>query len=213
MNKTIRTSFIAISVTLGLTVLKFIFYYISGSIAVLSEAWHSGSDITTSVLVLFALWRSSTIKKRAQDQREIKNAETENPHAIRQFFNNIFGKDIEVTISLLIGIFLSFVSISLIVKVFSSKIIIIEKPLITGIIFLFLSLGSYFLFKFLSDVGTSENSPALISDGLHSKGDMVCTSLTGISLILYYFRFNIDRWVSLAIALYGNYLQHNCTFP
>lgn len=201
MHKRIRTSLIAISITLGLTILKFMFYYLSGSIAVLSEAWHSFSDITTSLLVLFALWRSTSIVKQESPEQESADTGIDGSNIFKQFIKNAFGKNIEVTISLLIGIFLSFVSISLIIKVFSIKVIIIQKPLLTGIIFLVLSLGSYFLFKFLSAVGKSENSPALISDGLHSKGDMVCSSLTGISLILYYFRFNIDRWVSLAIAL------------
>ena len=201
MNKRIRTSLIAISITLGLTILKFVFYYISGSIAVLSEAWHSFSDITTSLAVLFALWRSSSIFKKEQDLPDQEGSEIVDSNILKQFFNNAFGKNIEVTISLLIGLFLTCISISLIINVFSIKVIIIEKPLLTGIIFLILSLGSYFLFKFLSAVGYSENSAALISDGLHSKGDMVCSSLTGASLILYYFRYNIDRWVSLAIAL------------
>ncbi|NLD39419.1 MAG: protease modulator HflK family protein [Desulfatiglans sp.] len=204
MNKKIRTSLIAISITLSLTILKFIFYYLSGSIAVLSEAWHSFSDITTSVLVLFALWRSSSIIKKELDQSDQGNKVQVigTPNTIRQFIKNSFGKNIEVTTSLLIGIFLTFISVSLIINIFSTKVIIIQKPLLTGIIFLILSLGSYFLFKFLSEVGKSENSAALISDGLHSKGDMVCSSLTGVSLILYYFRFNIDKWVSLAIALF-----------
>ncbi len=204
MNKTIRTSLIAISITIGLTVLKFIFYYLSGSIAVLSEAWHSFSDITTSVLVLFALWRIALLKKRGESlsTQGITDVHHDTPRSLGGLFKRLFGEYIEVTTSFIIGAVLITVSASLIIKVFSTKIIIIEKPLVTGIIFLLLSLGSFFLSKFLSDVGEAENSPALISDGLHSKGDMVCTSLTGISLILYYFRYNIDRWVSLAIALF-----------
>ncbi len=203
MNKRIRASLVAISITLGLTLLKFVFYYLSGSIAVLSEAWHSFSDITTSLLVLFALWRSTTLSKQEHDQptQEIENVGIDDSSVFKRFFKNVLGRNIEVTISLIIGLFLTFVSISLIINALSTKVVIIQKPLITGIIFLLLSLGSYFLFKFLSAVGRAENSAALISDGLHSKGDMVCSSLTGISLILYYFRFNIDRWVSFAIAL------------
>jgi membrane protease subunit HflK len=205
MNKSIRTSLIAISITIGLTILKFVFYYLSGSIAVLSEAWHSFSDITTSVLVLFALWRRSFLISRCQSlaaQEVVKDAVHDNTPRPERLFKKLFGEHIEVTTSFIIGLVLITVSASLIIKALSTKIIIIEKPLVTGIIFLLLSLGSYFLSKFLSGVGESENSPALISDGLHSKGDMVCTSLTGVSLILYHFRYNIDRWVSLIIALF-----------
>ncbi|MBN1904928.1 MAG: FtsH protease activity modulator HflK [Deltaproteobacteria bacterium] len=201
MNKKIRTSLIAISITLSLTILKFIFYYLSGSIAVLSEAWHSFSDISTSVLVLFALWRSASVLRQKQAQPEYETPDDPGKNKLKRFLKNIFGENIEVTTSIIIGIVLISISATLIIKVFTTKAILIQKPLLTGIIFLILSLGSYFLFKFLSEVGKSENSAALISDGLHSKGDMVCSSLTGVSLILYYFRFNIDKWVSLAIAL------------
>ena len=99
MNKRIRTSLIAISITLGLTILKFVFYYISGSIAVLSEAWHSFSDITTSLAVLFALWRSSSIFKKEQDLPDQEGSEIVDSNILKQFFNNAFGKNIEVTIS------------------------------------------------------------------------------------------------------------------
>ncbi|NLA74790.1 MAG: protease modulator HflK family protein, partial [Deltaproteobacteria bacterium] len=193
---------IAISITLGLTILKFIFYYLSGSIAVLSEAWHSFSDITTSVLVLFALWRSTSIARQREAQPEHETFDDPGKNRFRRFLRSTFGENIEITTSIIIGIILVSISATLIIKIFTVKAILIQKPLLTGIIFLTLSLGSYFLFKFLSEVGKSENSAALISDGLHSKGDMVCTSLTGASLVLYYFRFNIDKWVSLAIALF-----------
>ena len=203
MNTKIRSSLTAISITLGLTVLKFIFYFISGSIAVLSEAWHSFSDITTSLLVLLALWRSASLVKQSQvaPEKGVKTTEVDETGIFKRLFKSLFGEYIEVSVSFVIGIFLTFISISLMVNAYTTKVVIIQKPLITGIIFLFLSAGSYFLYKFLSDVGHTENSAALISDGLHSKGDMVCSFLTGISLILYYFNFNIDRWVSFAIAL------------
>lgn len=200
MNTKIRTSLIAISITLGLTVLKFFFYFISGSVAVLSEAWHSFSDIATSVLVLLALWRSLSLSKQAPAQ-PAGPMETAGPGAVRRLLGQLFGRHIEITASFLIGVCLTFISISLMVNAYSTKVVIIEKPLITGILFLILSAGSYFLFRFLSDVGRAENSAALISDGLHSKGDMVCSSMAGLSVLLYYFDFNIDRYVSFAIAL------------
>lgn len=203
MNTKIRTSLIAISITLGLTLLKFFFYFLSGSIAVLSEAWHSFSDIATSVLVLFALWRSAALARRPPQTaaESVPVDAAAHPRGFRRFMGRLFGEQIESTSSFLIGIFLTFISVSLILNAWSTKIVLIQQPLLTGILFLILSAGSYFLFKFLSDVGRAENSAALISDGMHSKGDMACSSLAGVSLILYHFGLNIDRWVSLAIAL------------
>ncbi len=203
MNIRIRTSLIAILITVCLTILKFVFYYFSGSIAVLSEAWHSGSDIATSLLVLCALFRKTAIQNtELPDEIATEPSRQGKFKTLWWVIRTMFGKHIEVTTSLIIGLFLTTVATMLIINVFLQKNVKIENPLVTGIIFLVLSLGSYFLFNFLSSVGKSEHSAALISDGLHSKGDMVCSSLTGTSLILYYFGFDCDRWVSLIIALF-----------
>ena len=118
----------------------------------MSEAWHSFSDIATSVLVLFVLWRSASLARRPQSAC----AGTEpvdgsaRPRGFRRFMGQFFGERIESTSSILIGIFLTFIAISLIINAWSTKIVLIQRPLLTGILFLILSAGSYFLFRFLS---------------------------------------------------------------
>nr|WP_320015650.1 cation transporter [uncultured Desulfobacter sp.] len=78
----------------------------------------------------------------------------------------------------------------------------IERPLTTGIIFVGLSFGSFFLSRFKDAMGRKEDSAALRADSLHNQADMAISLLTGASLILYYFGYNIDRWVSVYIALF-----------
>ena len=47
-----------------------------------------------------------------------------------------------------------------------------------------------------------ENSPGLVSDGMHSKTDMVTSLITGFSLILYSMGINFDMLVAVVIALF-----------
>jgi len=50
-----RTAGISILANIVLTILKFIAFSFTGSVAVLAEAWHSFSDITTSILVFISV--------------------------------------------------------------------------------------------------------------------------------------------------------------
>jgi len=50
-----RTAGISILANVILTILKFVAFSFTGSIAVLAEAWHSFSDITTSILVFMSV--------------------------------------------------------------------------------------------------------------------------------------------------------------
>lgn len=57
MTDRIKAASISLLIIALITGLKFVLYYISGSIAVLSEAWHSFSDIATTLLVLISILR------------------------------------------------------------------------------------------------------------------------------------------------------------
>ena len=50
-----KTAFISTGLNLILTILKFTLYFFTGSMAILAEAWHSFSDIATSLMVYFAV--------------------------------------------------------------------------------------------------------------------------------------------------------------
>jgi len=66
MNNRINTTWISFGFAGLLTVGKFLFYYLSGSVAVLSEAWHSFSDLATSLLILFSLYRARMLLTEAE---------------------------------------------------------------------------------------------------------------------------------------------------
>ncbi len=181
----IRSAAIATGMNIVLTVLKFVLFFISGSMAVLAEAWHSFADIATSSLVLFALMRApprtgSTPETEQQPQRTNRA---------------------ELLISLGIGLFLACVGGLLLIKAFNAVPRTINNALGTGLIFIAFSIGSYFISRFETGIGTKEGSIGLISDGLHARADMTASLLTGFSLILYAMGMNLDRFVAGIISI------------
>ncbi|MGA1868317.1 MAG: protease modulator HflK family protein [bacterium] len=178
MNSREKTALLSTALNLCLTCAKFILYYFTGSIAILAEAWHSFSDIGTSILAYIA------IRSTANNEK--------NPSLLT----------IEHLTPLFIGILLFIVSLSLLYKVLSAPRALLQGTGVAGIFFLVFALSSYFIYKFETSVGTEEHSVVLISDGLHSKADMAAALLIGISLILYRFKINLDKQLAFLIALF-----------
>ncbi|MGA1794953.1 MAG: FtsH protease activity modulator HflK [bacterium] len=178
MNTKEKTALISTGLNLGLTAAKFLLFFLTGSMAILAEAWHSFSDIGTSVLVYLAV--------RFQKQEDTGSSKP----------------TIEHIISLGIGILLFIVAVSLFYKVIASSGVLLKGTVLSGVFFLFFSVGSYFVYAFETSVGKEEKSAALISDGLHSKADMAAAFLTGISLIMYRLGINIDRQIAALITLF-----------
>ena len=198
MNIRAKVALISIIGTLALTILKVVFYFLSGSLAVLSEAWHGFSDVVTSVFVFLAVRKSVT--ERPLEDKPL--AKKEDGRRFREILRELIKVHPELKVAFVIGLFLLFVSISLIRKLVVFPSPVISLPLVSGLIFIMLSSGSYFLYRFKITIGRSEKSAALISDGLHSKADMISTLLTGFSLIIYYFGIDLDKIVGAIIALY-----------
>ena len=196
MNKKIKTSLISLCLVIVFTILKFFFYYISGSVAVLSEAWHSFSDIGTTALVLTSLVIASIKQKRLPG---LEKKESDNSEKIASK-SKLF--DPELGVAFVISVLLLIVSIKILYNSMAGDAIKVNRPLLTGIIFIILSIGSYFLFRLQSSVAKSEDSSALKADSLHSKTDVIVSLATGFSLILYFYGINIDRFIGAFIALF-----------
>lgn len=202
MTDRIKAASISLILVALITGVKFFLYAISGSIAVLSEAWHSFSDIATTFLVLVSILRQR--QKSVSGMGGIAATEVgEDRKTIgRQFFHWFGNVDSELKIAGIISLILLSVSLLILWRVIFAEPAAIERPLITGIIFIGLSLGSFFLYRFQDTIGREGNSAALRADSLHNRADMAVSLLTGVSLILYHFGYNIDRWVSVYIALF-----------
>lgn len=179
-----RTAGISILANVVLTILKFIAFSFTGSIAVLAEAWHSFSDVTTSILVFISVGEKPLPLLRKKHKKE-----------------NGFPR-LEYIISFSIGLLLFFVSVALMFKAVKRPADIIKNPVITGIFFIIFAISSYIVYHFETSVGKKENSVGLIADGMHSKADMVNSLLIGFSLIIYRMGLDIDIIVAFVITLF-----------
>jgi len=201
VNVKARTALLSALVSLVLTILKFGLFFLSGSLAVLSEAWHSYTDVVTSLIVFFAVLRLGKKPAAAPAEPEGATAAGE-PRGLTKGARKALRVHPELVVAFIIAAFLFVLSISIMQKVFRAPPATISQPLLTGVCFILFSFGSYFLYRFKTIVGNRERSAALVADGLHSKSDMLITLVTGISLLLYHFDVNIDKALSFVIALF-----------
>ncbi|MBN2055283.1 protease modulator HflK family protein [bacterium] len=177
-----KAATLTVGLNLLLTVLKFILFAVSGSIAVFAEAWHSFTDIATSLLVLIAV---------SSD----KDAEADGAGGKPRW-------SLDQKAALVIGLFLLLISIFLFYQVFSAGRREVQKPIVAGVVFIVFALGSYFVYRFETGIGEATGSFGLMADGNHAKADMTASLLTGFSLIMYALGVNIDRWVGGLITIF-----------
>ena len=202
MTDRIKAATLSLLVIALITGLKFILYYLSGSIAVLSEAWHSFSDIATTLLVLVAIYRQQQKPAPATVGTTSPSADQDERSLHSRFFDWFARVNTELKIAGFISLVLLTASILILWRAVFAAAVSIEMPLVTGMIFIGLSFGSFFLYRFQDTMGREADSAALQADSLHNRADMAISLLTGASLILYHFGFNVDRWVSVYIALF-----------
>ena len=179
MNITVKTAIMTTSLNISLTILKFILFAITGSQAILAEAWHSFTDIATSAMVVYALFQPK------------KNSDSENQDRV---------KDREMIVSIIIGIILLLLSITLIVQVIKGETASIDNAVMAGIFFIILSFFSYVISIFEIQMGHQEDSISLVADGNHARADMAASLITGLSLLIYPMGINLDRIVAALIA-------------
>jgi len=177
MNGKIKTSLVTLLIITAISLVKLGFFYLSNSFAVLSEVWHSFSDVGTTLLIILSIHLHEKKKK-------------------------LFNINLETISSIIISLVLIFVSFSILYNSTTLKGNYIKNPLVTGIVFIVLSFGSYFIYRFESASGHELNSDALKADSLHNRADMVISLLTGFSLILYHLGINIDKFIGILIAVF-----------
>ncbi|MCK5807650.1 cation transporter, partial [bacterium] len=190
-----RAAWISVVVVSLITITKFIFFSLSGSAAVLSESWHGFSDLLTSLFVLIFIYRSKKSKPLPSPSGE--------ESLIKKVFRLLWNIDSDNKAALLISALLFIISITIFLNIlFYPAAIKVSFPLETGVTFVILSIGSYFLYHFQSSLGRSVKSAAIVADGMHSKADMVIALMTALSLFLYYFNINVDRYIGLLTSFY-----------
>jgi len=172
------------------TAIKFVLGFLTGSLALLADAWHSLGDLVTSLVVFIALYL---------DSREIKKTDEtgENDHkpAIRR-------AGWELRVSIVISIILSIVGLGILHKaIYGTTLRSVQNPVLAIITVCILMLISYLRFRFEVSVGKETDSPALVADAYHSRVDIYALSLVLISMLGESIGWGLDRWAAGVIGL------------
>ncbi len=210
-----KTASIAISLNVLLTGLKFGLYSLTGSLAILAEAWHSFSDIATSGMTWLAVRRTVTAETSAGpgDAAESPAGAESDPTSAdttaepagdddaSSAGQTSFRPSADQVAALVIGLVILVAGLAVLRRVLWWEAVEITRPLLGGVLFLVFAVGSYLVHRLEVDVGERTGSSGLVADGNHARADMIASLLTGVSLILYHLGANLDRWIAAAIGV------------
>ncbi|MCM8766518.1 MAG: cation diffusion facilitator family transporter [Candidatus Omnitrophica bacterium] len=176
-------AWISILGNLFLFMVKFLTGILTKSISIITEAFHSLSDILTSILVIYGF----KLSKKPPDEK------------------HPFGHGrIEQIGTLIIAFLLLFASINFIkISIARIKNPIEIQPSIFIIIFMFFS-GFFkeWMTKFSFFLGKKINSDLLIADAWHHRLDSIASFIVGIGLILIRFGIHkVDGIIGILVVL------------
>lgn len=185
LTKPEKVAIYAITLNTVLTFLKFVLAFVTGSLALKAEAYHSFSDIWSSIMVFVSI-RYGEEHKDKQKQGFIKGLWL---HPQRMA-------------ALYIGIFLLIVSVSIFLNAFKIESPDIRYQVPVALVVLMFALGSWFLTKFEHIVGEKTGSTALVADAYHSRVDMVGSVVVAVALLGEGFGLRLDRIGAGVLSLF-----------
>ncbi|SNZ08683.1 cation diffusion facilitator family transporter [Persephonella hydrogeniphila] len=167
-----------------LTVLKFVFAIITGSLALMAEAIHSFSDLIASVISLIS------VKLAAKKTKEY-------PYGLYK---------IENIASIIISFFLFFAAYEIIREAFFSEEERVVQHTELAILIMFLAMVATFVYSRLELKAAKKlNSPALMADAQHIWADFLSSMIVIVGLVGTYFGYNLDKYAASVVALFVFY--------
>lgn len=179
MNRKTKATLVSIVVNIFLALLKYLLAILTGSLALLADAYHSASDIVVSILVFIGI--------KVSDREKI---------------SSVLGIAIENGVAIIISLFIFFAAYTIFKEVFTKGIITI-KFLPLAIIWTIVSIVvCYLLSSYKINIGKATNSPSLIADGHHSRTDMYSSIVVLVALVGYMIGLRLDAPAAIVIALF-----------
>ncbi len=181
-DRRIRTSLIAIGADLLLTSAKVALAMLTGSAALLADAFHSGTDLVVSLVLLVSL----VIRFR----QERKGAAAGQK-----------ARMLEALLAIAVALLILYIPVEILLEL-NTRTSEDVRYLWAGILGVLIILALvHFMAKLKTYVGRETDSPALEADGYHSKIDLFTTLAVLASLVGLLVGINIDEPVALIIAL------------
>jgi membrane protease subunit HflK len=177
VNRVERTALVSVALNIGLVFFKVVLATLSGSLALVADAWHSGSDVVASGLV----WTGARISRR---EGRVSLAVAEN----------------------IVGLMISALILWAAVGIFRKVSAVAGAPLtnlplaIGGS--LVAALISYYAAQYKLHVGRETGSISLVADGYHSRMDTLTTGAVVVGLMGHAMGIELDRIAAVVVALF-----------
>jgi len=167
-----------------LTVLKFVFAIITGSLALMAEAIHSFSDLIASVISLVS------VKLSAKKTKEY-------PYGLYK---------VENIASVVISFFLFFAAYEILREAFFSEEerVVKNTELAIGVM-LFAMIATFIYSRLELKAAKRLNSPALLADAQHIWADFLSSAIVIVGLVGTHFGYNLDKYAAAIVALFVFY--------
>jgi len=178
-----RAAAISILVSLLLSLAKAIVGYFSGSIVLITDAVHSGADSITS----FASWFGLKIaQKKPTEHFQYGYYKAEN-----------FA-------TLVVSGFIFYAAVGLMIKGYSELFVLptISRPYEALVVALVSSVVSYFLSRYMKEVGEKVDSQSLIANARERRVDILSSMIVFVAILLSFYRIPyVEAVVTVFISL------------
>ncbi len=159
--------------------------YLTGSLAILADAYHSFSDLIVSLTVLTSLLLRRRLERRQNNQAD-----------------SVHGYWIESLVAFAVSLLILYTAYTVVTKVLSKPPDFQLRNLPVGILGVTICVAiTYFISRFKIMVGRETDSPALVADGYHSRMDMLSSIAVLLSIMGQWIGITLDSLVAVIIAV------------
>ncbi len=155
----------------------------SGSLAILADAWHSGTDVVSSIFVFIGI--------RINSRFEVKSEKIKKTGII-----------VENIIACIVGSLILFISYTIFKKALTGEVaeikylwFVIPGTMVSVVV-------AYLVATYEIKVGKETNTYNLVADGLHSWSDVLSSIVVLIGISGHAFGYNIEKTVAFIVAIF-----------
>ncbi len=177
MGRVERTALISMGINAALIVLKMALAFLSGSLALVADAWHSASDLATTAIV----WAGARISRREN-------------RANLAIIENVIG--------IIIGLLIFWAAYGIFRRVSVVAAATVRNLPIAIVGTLLCALVSYYAAQYKLYVGREAGSASLIADGYHSRMDMLTSVAVVIGLMGHAIGIELDRIAAVVVTVF-----------
>lgn len=182
-DRRIRTSLVAISTDLFLTLIKVALAFATGSAALKADAFHSATDFIVSWILLVGI----VIRIRQEKTGSTKNHK--------------FGHLVEPVLAILVALIILYVPYEIVSELGASTTKKIDNLAIGIFGTISIILVLLFISRLKLFVGRETDSLALEADGYHSMADVFTSIAVLVSLLGFMVGINLDEIIAVVIAI------------